>query len=154
MSAVPAGFVPDSFRWGSSSAPWYETAAIVFAIAVMAVACVLIYRSLRRHERRSRRVGDHWQAMAVMGELCPHGWQAQITVYGAGAPTPEDAPASLAPLVELEWKQFDALPGQVAVARRIWARNVPEALALMVDDRLTDITLEQIERVAGEAEAW
>ena len=36
----------------------------------------------------ARPVTDQWQALAVMGELCPHGWQAQITLYGWGAPVP------------------------------------------------------------------
>ena len=42
MSAAGLGFVADSFRWGSSYAPWYETLVIGCVIAVMAVACVLI----------------------------------------------------------------------------------------------------------------
>ena len=89
-----------------------------------------------------------------MGELCPHGWQAQITLYGWGAPVPSDAPPSRAPLVELEWKQFDEHSGQVVVARRAWAETIPEALQVMVEDRRTDLTLEQIERAAGGEDLW
>ena len=89
-----------------------------------------------------------------MGELCPHGWQAQITLYGWGAPVPSDAPSARAPLVELEWKQFDEQPGHVAVARRAWASTIPEALQVMVEDRRTDLTLEQIERSAGGEDLW
>jgi hypothetical protein len=100
-------------------------------------------------------VSDEWQALAVMGELCPHGWQAQITLYGWGAPVPDDAPPSRVPLIELEWKQFDEEPGRVAVARRVWAPTIGEALQLMVEDRRTDVALEQIEHAADEdGDVW
>ena len=78
----------------------------------------------------------------------PYGWQAQITLYGWGAPVPADAPPARAPLVELEWKQYDEEPGRVVVARRVWAPTIEQALQSMVDDRRTDVTLEQIERAA------
>jgi hypothetical protein len=95
-------------------------------------------------------VTDEWQALAVMGELCPDGWQAQITLYGWGAPVPDDAPPSRVPLVELEWKQFEQEPGRVAVERRVWAPTIERALQTMVDDRRTDVALEQIEQAAAE----
>jgi len=85
-----------------------------------------------------------------MGELCPHGWKAQVTIYGWGAPVPADAPVSRVPLVELEWSQYDEQTGQVAVARRVWAPSIPEALEVMVEDRRTDLSLEQIEQEAAE----
>jgi hypothetical protein len=100
-------------------------------------------------------VADQWQAQAVMGELCPHGWQAQITLYGWGAPVPADAPPARVPLVELEWKLFGDEAGAVALARRVWAPTIGEALQLMVEDRRTDLALEQIEQaVAGEEDLW
>jgi hypothetical protein len=78
-----------------------------------------------------------------------------ITLYGWGAPMPDDAPPSRVPLVELEWKQFDEQPGQVAVARRVWARTIGEALQTMVEDRQTDLALEQIEEdAARDADVW
>ncbi len=120
------------------------------AIAALVALSVLIGLWLRRHHRRSRPVADQWQALAVMGELCPHGWQAQITLYGWGAPVPADAPPSRVPLVELEWKQFDAESAGVVVARRVWAPTVGEALQMMVEDRRTDLTLEQIEQEAAD----
>ena len=123
---------------------------IVPLIMLMMVACVLIGLYLRRRHRRPRRVADQWQALAVMGELCPHGWQAQITVYGWGAPVPADAPPSRVPLVELEWTQFAEEPGQIAVARRVWAPTISDALQSMVEDRRTDLTLEQIEQAAAD----
>jgi len=144
-----------SYRGGSTYAPLYETFVIVPLIAVMTGACVLIGIYLRRRHRRPKPVADQWQALAVMGELCPHGWQAQITLYGWGAPVPDDAPPSRVPLVELEWKQFDEEPGRVAVARRVWAPTIGEALQSMVEDRRTDIALEEIERAAdADEDAW
>jgi hypothetical protein len=141
-------------RGGSAAAPLYETFVIVPVIIVLAIGCVLIAIHLRRQHRRPKPVADQWSALAVMGELCPHGWQAQITLYGWGAPVPADAPPSRVPLVELEWKQFDEEPGLVAVARRVWAPTIGEALQQMVDDRRTDITLEQIEAQAGDEDIW
>jgi hypothetical protein len=79
-----------------------------------------------------------------MGELCPHGWRAQITVYGKGAPMPDGvAPARLPP-VELEWTEYDRESRQVAAARRLSARTIGGALQMMVDDRRTDIELERL----------
>ncbi len=144
MSAAPAGFVADSFRWGSSSAPWYETVLVVCLVAAMAIACVLIFRSLRRRERRPPPVRDQWQALAVMSELCPDGWQAQITVHGKGASMPAEVPDALLAAVELEWKQFAGESGRVVVARRLSAPTIGTALQMMVDDRRTDIELEQM----------
>jgi hypothetical protein len=155
MSVAAIGFVVASYRGGSTYAPLYETFVIVPLIAVMTAACVLIGIYLRRRQRRPKPVADQWQALAVMGELCPHGWQAQITLYGWGAPVPDDAPPSRVPLVELEWKQFDEEPGRVAVVRRVWAPTIDAALQSMVDDRRTDIVLEQIERDAdADEDVW
>jgi hypothetical protein len=147
--------VADSYRWGSSYAPWYETVVIMFLIAVMAGACAVMLIYHARRERRPKPVTNQWQALAVMGELCPHGWRAHITLRGSGAPVPADSPSSRVPLVELEWKQFDNEPGRVAVARRVWARTIGEALQTMADDRRTDATFEQIERAAvRDGDVW
>jgi hypothetical protein len=128
----------------------HDTLIVLAVIAAMALIGVLIVLVVRRRGGRAKTVSDQWQALAVMGELCPHGWQAQITLYGWGAPIPEDAPPARAPLVELEWKQFAEEPGRVAVARRVWAPTIEQALQVMVDDRRTDLTLEQIEQAACE----
>ena len=48
--------------------------------------------------------------------------------------------------------QFDEEPGRVAVARHVWAPTIGDALQAMVDDRSTDITLEQIEHAVAEAD--
>ena len=150
MSLAAVGLLIASYRGGSTYAPLYETFVIVPLIAVMTAACVLIGLYLRRRHRRPKPVADQWQALAVMGELCPHGWQAQITLYGCDAPVPEDAPPSPVPLVALEWTQFAEESGQVAVARRVWAPTIAEALQTMVEDRRTDLTLEQIEQALAE----
>jgi hypothetical protein len=148
MSVGGAVVMASGVQGGHAPTPGYETLVVVALVVAMTVACVLIARYLRR--RRTAPVADQWQALAAMGELCPHGWQAQVTVYGGQAPLPSDAPASRIPLVGLEWKQFDAGSEQVAVARRAWAPSIGEALQTMVDARQTDIALEQIERAAAE----
>jgi hypothetical protein len=125
-----------------------DTPVIAGMIVAMALAAVLIALHLRRRARRPVPVEDEWRALAVMGELCPHGWEAQITLRGWGAPVPDDAPPSRTPLVGLEWKQFDEESERVIVARRVWAHSIGEALDLMVVDRRTDIELERIEQMA------
>lgn len=128
---------------------------VALVVVALALGCAAIALYLRHRDRRPKPVRDQWQALAVMGELCPHGWQAHITLYGWGAPVPADAPAWRVPLVELEWKQFDEEPGRIAVARRVWAPTIEEALQTMVNDRHTDITLEQIEQsLAEDEDAW
>jgi len=141
---VLAAFDPQAFRWGSSHAPMRETIVILAVLVVMAAVCALGVRRLRKRDRDLARVSDQWQALSAMGELCPAGWQATITLYGGGAPMPADAPPSRTPPVALEWKQFDRRHG--ALARRLWAPSIGAALQAMTDDRLTDIALEQIEQ--------
>jgi hypothetical protein len=136
---------------GPHPARAHDTLLVGLVIGGMALLSVLIFLYTRRHYRQPKPVSDQWQALAVMGELCPHGWQAQITLYGWGAPVPADAPAWRVPLVGLEWKQFEEHEGRVAVARRVWAPTIAEALQAMVEDRRVEVTLEQIEQaVAGE----
>jgi hypothetical protein len=145
VSALSVGFIANSGHWGSLHAPWYETVAILFVVILMTIAWGLIFKRLRRRQREPKPVSDHWQALRVMGEMCPRGWQAQITVYGQGAPTPEDAPPRRAPLVEVEWMQFDGEPRRPTIPRRAWARTISGALQMVVEDRRTDLTLDEIE---------
>ena len=156
MSAAGSRFlIAGGVQGGHAKAPGYETLLIALAIAVVVIALVLISLHLRRQHRRPKPVADQWQALAVMGELCAHGWQAQVTLYGWGAPVPADAPPSRVPLVELEWKQFEEDSEQVAVARRVWAPTISEALQMMVEDRRTDLAFEEIEQAAIDGEdAW
>ena len=102
MSAAAGGVfvLASGVQGGDARAPGYETFLLALVIAAMTVGCVLIAIYLRRRYRRPKPVGNEWQALAVMGELCAHGWQAEITLYGWGAPVPADAPASRVPLVE------------------------------------------------------
>ena len=129
----------------------HETVLVALLIVALLAACVAIALALERERRRARSVPSERRAMHAMSELCPHGWEAHITLYGGGAPTPADAPRGRRQLVELEWKQLDQAPGGVAVARRVWASTIDEALHAMVDDRRTDITFEEIERAAVES---
>jgi hypothetical protein len=156
MGAFAGGLTfASGVQGGDAHAAGYETIVIVVAIVVLALAALAIGSYLRRRYRQPKSVSDQWQALSVMGELCPLGWQAEITVYGGGAPVPDDAPSLPVVPVELEWKQFDASPGQVVVTRRVWAPSIPEALQTMVVDRQTDLTLEQIERAAAaDGEVW
>jgi hypothetical protein len=151
MSAAGGLFVLASGVQGGHARA-HDTLWVMGLIAVLAIAAVAIVLHLRRRARRPKPVSDQWQALAVMGELCPHGWQAQITLYGWGAPVPADAPPSRVPLVELEWKQFEEESGRVTVARRVWAASIEQALQAMVEDRWTDVTLKEIERGVGEVE--
>lgn len=131
--------------------PAHDIFVVLLLILALAIGGLLILLYERRRERRPKPpVNDQWRALTVMGELCPHGWQAQLTLYGWGAPVPADAPPARVPLVELEWRQYDE-EERVTVARRVWAPTIPDALEAMVEDRFTDLTLEQIER-AGDAE--
>jgi hypothetical protein len=139
---------------GADPAPAHDTLWVLLLIVGLGLAAVPIFIYLRRVQRRPKPVSDQWQALVVMGELCPHGWQAHITLYGWGAPVPPDAPPWHVPLVELEWKQFEEESGRVAVARRVWAPTIEEALQSMVDDRRTDLTLEQIVQAVGDEDVW
>jgi hypothetical protein len=156
VSATPGALVIASGAQGGTAHPAqavaHDTPLVVVLIAAMALASALITLYRRRRPAREKPVSDQWHALAVMGELCPYGWQAEITLYGWGAPVPDDAPRSRAPQVELEWKLFEEESGRVAVARRVWAPSIGEALQTMVEDRRTDLTLEQIEQSVAEQE--
>jgi hypothetical protein len=88
------------------------------------------------------------RARAMMSELCPHGWHAQITVL-EGAIDPEgNVAGGRRPRVALDWTELSAEDGRPAVMRRVWAESIGAALEAMVADRRTDETLEQIEQGA------
>lgn len=89
------------------------------------------------------------RARALMDELCPHGWRAQLTLF---ASTPHD-PASEGPeaprdQVALDWTAFERDGSGEPIVRRVWAPTVGQALEAMVADRHTDETLAQIEQGA------
>jgi hypothetical protein len=106
---------------------------------------------LARREKRRRLVADanvERRARALMSELCPQGWRAQITLFGPSDAMPDDAPQDGRARVALDWAELEDETGRVAVIRRVWAPTIAEALEAMVADRRTDETLEQIERGA------
>jgi hypothetical protein len=143
---------------GLAVAGWGTAALITLIVLVGALSVVLLVVGLRRARRPPVPITDEWSARTAMDELCPHGWQAQITVYGSSAPAPADAPAARSPQVSLDWSELSdgpVGPGKVAVVRRVWAPTIMAALARMVDDRRTDATLEEIERAGRfDGEAW
>jgi hypothetical protein len=150
VAAFMVQFGGASFHPGHVSllAPIALIIFVVFAGAIfvplvgMAVSAwrtaVRSWRGRRRQLRDA--AGAEMRARALMSELCPHGWTAQITVGHVGASSP--------PEVALDWAELTGEPGQVAVTRRVWGATIAEALDAMVADRRTDETLEQIERGA------
>jgi hypothetical protein len=156
MSAASVAVIASGVQGGGTHVgAAHDTLVVVLVIAVLTAAAVLSFVLTRRRLQRPKPVTDQWAALTVMGELCPHGWQAQITLYGWGAPVPADAPAWRVPLVEVEWKQFEEDSERVAVARRVWSPTIGQALQAMVDDRRTEVTLEEIEQSLTEGEdAW
>ena len=104
------------------------------------------WRTARRRLRAAATV--EMRARAMMSELCPHGWHAQITLL-EGAIDPEgNVAGGRRPRVALDWTELSAEDGRPAVMRRVWAENIGAALEAMVADRRTDETLEQIEQGA------
>ncbi|MEO6857543.1 MAG: hypothetical protein ABI323_03015 [Solirubrobacteraceae bacterium] len=109
-------------------------------------------RSARRQARAAATA--EVRARAIMSELCPHGWQAKITLFESASDAPEGEGAK-AP-VALDWAELSPIPnGRPAVMRRVWAPTIPAALQAMVADRQTDEALEQIEQgAAAEGVLW
>ncbi len=103
----------------------------------------------RRHSLPVAADGE-LHARAMMSELCPHGWRAQIMLFehaelhDAYEPDQVRKPAR----VKLEWTELRDQSGAPAVMRQVWAPTVGGALDAMVADRRTDETLEQIEQGA------
>ncbi|HET9719344.1 MAG TPA: hypothetical protein VFP55_04630 [Solirubrobacteraceae bacterium] len=134
--------------------------ALLIAIPLLAaVAGTLLATGVRRLLRRSRptepelRSAADFEARlrAAMSELCPNGWRAYVTLFGAEDELPADAPADQAgqgSRVALDWAELDEDGNDAVIVRRVWAGTVAEAMEAMVADRRTDETLEQIERAA------
>ncbi len=102
---------------------------------------VLKRRRLRAAANAERR------ARALMSELCPHGWRAQITLFDTEEQGNVESSGEVA-RVALDWTELEDESGRAAVMRRVWAPTIGEALDAMVADRRTDETLERIERGA------
>jgi hypothetical protein len=103
-------------------------------------------RSWLRERRRLRAAANaELRSRALMSELCPHGWRAQITLLGEADAQRQGGPRDH---VALDWTELEDESGAAAVMRRVWAPTIGEALDAMIADRRTDETLEQIEHGA------
>ncbi len=93
------------------------------------------------------------RARALMSELCPYGWRAQLTLYEGATEQENGEPVRDA--VALDWFELTERGDEPAVMRRVWAPTIGEALEAMVCDRRTDETLEQIElRASADGAYW
>ena len=113
-------------------------------------------RARRRERRRRLAAADvERRTRALMSELCPQGWRAQITLFGPGDDLPPDVGRPESARVALDWAELEDESGRAAVVRRVWGPTIAEALEAMLADRRTDETLEQIERgAAADGSAW
>ncbi len=126
-------------------------------LPLLRIALVRGRAALRGWRARRRRiaaaVGAERRARALMSELCPYGWRAEITLF-EGQEQAEHGEIVRAP-VALDWFELSHGGGQPAVMRRVWAPSVGEALEAMVADRRTDEALEAIElRATADGAAW
>jgi hypothetical protein len=130
---------------------------LVIGIGVLSVPLIglLVSRARARahawsRERRRLRAAAsaELRARALMSELCPHGWRAQITLFGENDELLRTEANGPRARVALDWMELEGESGRAAVLRRVWAPTIGEALDAMVADRRTDETLEQIEHGA------
>lgn len=125
--------------------------ALLLPVTRVAVTRVRRAARARRAARRRLRADAtvERRARAMMSELCPYGWHAQITLLeGAIDPDGIDSRPPAQPRVALDWAELSAETGRPVVMRRVWAGSIGAALEAMVADRRTDETLEQIEQGA------
>jgi hypothetical protein len=132
---------------------------LVFLAVALIVTRSRRFARHRRDGRRRRELRDaasaEQRARALMSELCPHGWRAQVTLFGSDQERRLAGPDRDSDRVALDWAEYEDARGRVAVERRVWAPTIAEALDAMVADRRTDETLEEIERGAvGDGGAW
>jgi hypothetical protein len=126
--------------------------AIILAVVTLAASrwrrTVGSWRTRRR--LRKQAATAEVRARALMSELCPFGWRAQITMFETGdeAESPPQLVHGRPARVALDWTEFRDETGRPTVIRRVWAATIGEALEAMVADRRTDETLEQIEQGA------
>ncbi len=118
-------------------------------LALLVPRCRSAVRA-RLQKRRSRIAAANVErrTRALMSELCPQGWRAQITLLGPGDEVPEGVCDGKPARVALDWAELEDESGRIAVVRRVWAPTIGDALEAMVADRRTDETLEQVERGA------
>lgn len=157
---VPVTAAVPLARGGGAPAPASATLgliAVVVLVPVIAAIVIALCAGWTRTLLRRRRASEarlraaatiEAAARARMSELCPHGWRAQLTLFGADDELGAGAPPGAAARVALDWAEFDDADGHIAIVRRVWAPTIGEALEAMVADRRTDETLERIERSA------
>ena len=104
-------------------------------------------RIARRRRRRAAANAER-RARAMMDELCPQGWHAQITLFGASEKPHGDTSVRHRDWVALDWTAFEDDSSRAAVVRRVWGPTISEALDAMVADRCTDETLQHVEQAA------
>jgi hypothetical protein len=122
------------------------------AVAVLRPTVPRARRALRSRIARRRRLiataNAELRARAMMDELCPHGWRAQITlVPGVEEPLGE-TPEPRRERVALDWAAFEDERSRVGTVRRVFAPTIAQALEAMVADRRTDETLQHVEQNA------
>jgi hypothetical protein len=100
-------------------------------------------RSARRRRLRAAATAE-LRARAMMDELCPHGWHAEIVLFSSAQELPSEAPDPARTRVQLDWTELR----ESATNRRVWAPDIKSALEAMVADRITDETLQRIEQQA------
>ncbi len=122
---------------------------VLVGAVLLVLAGLLLARELRRWRNRERPHSHEVRARAMMGELCPNGWQAQLTLYGSEPAALPGAPPGAGPLVAVDWSELPGEGGEAPPMRRVWAPTIADGLAAMVADRRTDEVLERIERSAG-----
>ena len=134
-------------------------AALVFAgcsgalvLAVLGPVAPRVRRALVSRIARRRRMraaaNAELRARAMMDELCPHGWQAQMTLFRTSEGPSGETPEGHRDSVALDWTAFEDERSGPGVVRRVWARTISEALDAMVADRHTDETLRHVEQDA------
>jgi hypothetical protein len=119
----------------------------LLGLAASGLRSVLSTWRIRRRRLRAA-ASSELRARALMSELCPHGWRAQITIVHAAGDRSTDSPGDEHASVTLDWMELEDQSARSAVMRRVRAPTIGEALDAMVADRRTDETLEQIERRA------
>ena len=130
---------------------WLLAAGLVAGVVLLPLLERIVPRArrrvrARRHHRQSLEAAAtaEVRSRAIMSELCPHGWSAQISLFEH--PDPDGLADTTRPdRVRLEWTELRDESGAPAVMRELWAPSVGAALEAMVADRQTDETLEQIE---------
>ena len=130
----------------------FASCAGALALAVLAPVVPRVRRARRSWmagRRRTRAAATaELRARAMMAELCPHGWRAQITVFRTSKGPSGGTPEADRDGVALDWTAFEDEGSDAGVVRRVRARTINEALDAMVADRRTDETLQHVEQEA------